>query len=484
MTKMQVTETNAEGLQHDFKVVIDAADIEQKVDARLTEAARDIRLPGFRPGKVPMKILKQRFGQSVLGEVLDQTVRESSVSLLEERGLRPAGQPKIEITSFDEGKNLEYDLSVEVLPVIEVMDLSTLELERLKVEASDEEIEQALNRLAEQRKTSEPITGKRKSKKGDVVVIDFTGSIDGVPFDGGAGTDYPLELGSNSFIPGFEDQLVGIKAGESMDVEVTFPEDYGATDLAGKKAVFACTAKEIRETKVPEPDEEFATSMGLENLEALKTAIREQLDGEFARAARDNMKRQLLDKLAEGHGFDVPPGMLESEFAGIWKQVEEAREKDQLDEDDKERSEEELKEQYRNIALRRVRLGLLLSEIGEKNGLSVSQEEINRAIMQQARQMPGQEQQVIEFFRSNPDAQRSLQAPIFEDKVVDFIFEMAKVDERTVSADELTAALSEESGAEAGTKKAKSDGRKKKAASKPKPDKKAKVTDDADEGDG
>lgn len=474
MTDMQVTETNAAGLQHDFKVVIAAADIAQKVDSRLADVAKDVRLPGFRPGKVPMKILKQRFGGSVLGEVLDQTIRESSASLLDERGLRPAGQPKIEITSFDEGKDLEFDISVEVLPDVEVMDLSTIELERLKVETGAEEIDAALQRIAEQRKTSEPITGKRMSKKGDIVVIDFVGSIDGTPFDGGKADDYPLELGSSSFIPGFEDQLVGVKAGESKDVEVDFPADYGAAELAGKKAVFACTVKEIREPKLPEIDDAFASEMGFDNLDALKTAISEQIGGEYAQVARDAMKRKLLDILADSHDFEVPPGMVDSEFEGIWKQVEQARENGQLDEDDKARSEDELRQQYRDIAVRRVRLGLLLSTVGEKNGLTVSQEEVNRAIMQQARQMPGQEQQVIEFFRNNEDAQRSLQAPIFEDKVVDFIVEMAKVAERTVSVDELTAAVSGD--AEAGGKKAKakSGGKRKKAA-------KAKDGDDAGE---
>jgi trigger factor len=443
MTKMQVTETNAEGLKHDFKVVIEANDIAQKVDARLADVGKDIRLPGFRPGKVPMKILKQRFGGSVLGEVLDQTIRESSTSLFEERGLRPAGQPKIEVTSFDEGKDLEFDVSIEVLPEIETMDLSTIEIEKLTVETGDEEVDAALQRIAEQNKTSEPITGKRMSKKGDVVVIDFVGSIDGTPFDGGKADDYPLELGSNSFIPGFEEQLIGVRAGESKDVEVSFPEE-----------------------KLPEIDDAFASNLGLENLDALKDAIREQIGGEYAQVARDAMKRKLLDILAEAHEFELPEGMLDSEFEGIWQQVEKARENDQLDEDDKARSEDELREQYRNIALRRVRLGLLLSDIGEKNGLTVSQEEVNRAIMQQARQMPGQEQQVIEYFRGSPDAQRSLQAPIFEDKVVDFIVEMAKVTERTVSVEELTAAATGDDGEGKSAKpKAKSGGRKKKAAS-------------------
>ncbi|MEK9661184.1 MAG: trigger factor, partial [Alphaproteobacteria bacterium] len=434
-----------------FKVVIEANDIAQKVDARLADVGKDIRLPGFRPGKVPMKILKQRFGGSVLGEVLDQTIRESSTSLFEERGLRPAGQPKIEVTSFDEGKDLEFDVSIEVLPEIETMDLSTIEIEKLTVETGDEEVDAALQRIAEQNKTSEPITGKRMSKKGDVVVIDFVGSIDGTPFDGGKADDYPLELGSNS---------------ESKDVEVSFPEDYGAEDLAGKNAVFACSVKEIREQKLPEIDDAFASNLGLENLDALKDAIREQIGGEYAQVARDAMKRKLLDILAEAHEFELPEGMLDSEFEGIWQQVEKARENDQLDEDDKARSEDELREQYRNIALRRVRLGLLLSDIGEKNGLTVSQEEVNRAIMQQARQMPGQEQQVIEYFRGSPDAQRSLQAPIFEDKVVDFIVEMAKVTERTVSVEELTAAATGDDGEGKSAKpKAKSGGRKKKAAS-------------------
>jgi trigger factor len=387
-----------------------------------------------------MKILKQRFGASVTGEVLEQTVRESSASVLEERGLRPAGQPKIEVTAFDKGKDLEFDLSVEVLPEIEIMDLSKIELERLKVSAGGDEIGQALERLAEQHKSSEPVVEAREAGPGDIVVIDFVGSIAGEKFEGGTGDDFPLELGSNSFIPGFEDQLVGVTVGQQRNVEVTFPAEYGAADLAGKTAVFVCTVKELREPRMPEVDEAFAASLGFENLDALKTAIREQHDREYGQLARGIMKRKLLDILDDAHQFPMPEGLVDGEFTSIWSQVEQARERGELDEDDKQRSEDELKAQYRKIAARRVRLGLLLSEIGEKNGLTVSQEEINRAIMQQARRMPGQEQRVIEYFRENRDAQRSLQAPIFEEKVVDFIVEMAQVTDREVAVDELTTA--------------------------------------------
>ena len=467
---MQVVETNSDSLLKDFKVTVAATDIETRIDSRLLEVGKDARIPGFRPGKVPVKVLKQRFGPAVRGEVLEAALRDSTQELLAERGLRPASQPQIEVTSYEEGNDLEYDLSVELLPDIGDVDFSSIELDRIKVSATDTEIGETLQRLADQNKQSQPVETARAAKTGDIVVIDFVGKIDDVPFDGGTGNDIQLELGAGQFIPGFEEQLVGAKAEQSLDVEVTFPEDYGSADLAGKDAVFACTVKELREPIAAELNDAFATTLGLESLEALKGAIREQLDGEYAQFTREKVKRELLDKLSEQFEFDVPPRMLDSEFDQIWTQVEQAREKGTLDEDDKDRSEEDLREQYRAIAERRVRLGLLLSHVGESNELSVTQEEVNRAIMDQARQMPGQEQQVIEFYRSNTEAQASLQAPIFEDKVVNFILEMAKVNERKISPEELRAETEAEAKAAeaAGTaEKPKKAPAKKKAAAKP-----------------
>jgi len=467
---MQVVETNTDSLLRDFKVTVAAADIETRIDSRLVEVGQDARIPGFRPGKVPVNVLKQRYGPAVRGEVLEAALRDSTRELLAERGLRPASQPQVEVTSYEEGNDLEYALSVEVLPDIGDVDFSSIELERIKVSATDTEIDETMQRLAEQHKQSQVIETARAAKIDDIVVIDFIGKIDDEPFDGGAGNDIQLELGAGQFIPGFEDQLVGAKAGQSLDVKVTFPEDYGSADLAGKDAVFACTVKELREPIAAELNDEFAATLGLESLDALKGAIREQLDGEYAQFTRDKVKRELLDKLSGEYDFDVPPRMLDSEFEQIWTQVEAAREKDTLDAEDKDKSEDELREQYRDIAARRVRLGLLLSHVGEANELTVTQEEVNRAIMDRARQMPGQEQQVIEFYRTNPEAQASLQAPIFEDKVVNFILEMATVNEREISPEQLraeTEAEAKAAEADAKAEKPKKAPAKKKAAAKP-----------------
>lgn len=436
---MQVVETNSESLLKDFKVTVAAADIEARIHSRLGEVGQDARIPGFRPGKAPVSVLKQRFGPAVRGEVLEATLRDSTQELLDERGLRPASQPQIEVKAYEEGNDLEYDISVELLPDIGEVDFAALELERVKVSATDTEIDETLQRLAEQNKQSQAVETARAAKKGDICVIDFVGKIDGEAFDGGTGNDIQIELGADQFIPGFEDQLIGAKAGQSLDVNVTFPEDYGSADLAGKDAVFACEVKELREPIATELNDDFAKILGLESLDALKEAIREQLDGEYAQYSRDKIKRELLDNLSDDYDFDVPPRMLDSEFGQIWQQVEDAREKDTLDAEDKGKSEEELREQYGAIAERRVRLGLLLSHVGESNELTVTQEEVNRAIMDQARQMPGQEQKVIDFYRENAQAQASLQAPIFEDKVVNFILEVASVSDREITPEQLRA---------------------------------------------
>ena len=434
---MQVVETKNEGLVRDYKITIGANDIEQRVDARVAEVGKTASLPGFRPGKVPQKVLKQRFGQAVMGEVLEAAVKDSSQEVMAERGLRPAGQPKIEIVSFDEAKDLEYDLSVEILPDIGDVDLSGLELERIKVVPNESEIDDAIDRIVKQNRETKPVETPRPVQSGDIVIMDFEGKIDGVPFDGGKGDGIRLEIGSEQFIPGFEDQLVGAEIDKQLDVKVSFPEDYGAEELAGKDAVFDCTVREIHEGVEVTVDDEFAKSLGMESLDALRSAVSDQLGTEYNRLTRERTKRQLLDKLAEGHDFDVPPRMAEDEFNQIWHQIEHAKEEDQLDDDDKGKSDDELREQYKEIADRRVRLGLLLSHIGETNSLTVTQEEVNRSIMDQARQLPGQEQMVIEYYRDNPQAMASLQAPIFEDKVVDFILEMAKVDEKEMSPEEL-----------------------------------------------
>ena len=438
---MQVTETNADGLKREFKVVIAADDLKEKVEGRLQELSGQVKLPGFRPGKVPIKILKQRFGPSVMGEVVERAVNDSSTQALNERGLRPAVAPKIEIVSFDEGKDLEYSMEMELLPDIEPMDFAKLELEKLKIEVPEQEVEEALERVASNQKTTQPLAKPRKAKTGDVLVLDFKGTVHGEAHPGMSAEDHHLELGSNSFITGFEDQLEGVSVGDTREVKVTFPEEYGNEKLAGQPAVFDCTIKDVLES-VPMPiDDSLAVSLGEENLEAVRDKIRTQITGDYENLARGRAKRVLLDKLAEGHDFPVPATMVDLEFETIWKQIEADREKGNVDPDDEGKDEEALKEEYRAIAERRVRLGLLLSEVGRINEIDVSQEEVNRALMQQVQRFPGQEQEIFKFYQSNPEALAQLRAPLFEDKIIDFIFDLAQVSERKITPDQLRAEL-------------------------------------------
>jgi len=473
---MQITETNTDGLKHEFKVVIASSDIEANVQSRLTEIGKTVRLPGFRPGKVPMPVLKQRFGASVMGEVLEKTVNETSSEAMSERNLRPALQPNIEILSFDQGKDLEYKLSVEVLPDIGTPSFADVEIERLQPEIPNEDIDSALERLAQQRRKSESVD--RAAAKGDITVIDFVGSMDGTPFAGGAANDFSLELGSGSFIPGFEDQLVGSTKGEKRTVKVAFPADYGNEDLAGKDAEFAVEIKDVKEQKAAAVDESLAEAVGMENLEALRDAVRSQIERDYNGIARQRLKRELLDVLAEKHHFAVPQGMVDLEFDAIWKQYE--AEKERLKEANKNnpeaaadsdaKSDDEVKAEYRAIAERRVRLGLLLSEVGRNNNITVTQDELNRALGEEARRYPGNERQVFDFYREHPEALGNLRAPIFEDKVIDFILEIAKVTERKIPAKDLIAA-EEEGDTEEEAKPAKKAAKKKPATEKKADDK-------------
>jgi trigger factor len=434
---MQVTETLAEGLKREFKVVVPAADIEKKVTERLTRLAASARLPGFRPGKVPTALLKKRYGSTVMGEVLEQAVSDSSAETIRSRGLRPAMQPKVSIAKFAEGEDLEYTMAMELLPDIEPVDFSSLELERLTVEVPESEVDEALKGLAARQRRSEPVAEPRQARQGDILVIDFVGRLGETEFQGGSAQGYHLELGGGSFIPGFEDQLVGAMPGEERTVTVTFPADYGNKDLAGKDATFTVTVKEIREPVQTPVDDELAKAVGLENLDALRGQISEQIQNEYKGLARVRMKRTLLDALADRHQFPVPPGMVESEFDEIWKQIEADRKDGRLDPEDAAKSEEDLRRDYRAIAERRVRLGLLLSEVGRANNIQVTAEELNRAVLDEARRFPGRERQVFEFYQKNPEMVARLRAPIYEDKIIDFILELAKLTERNVSPQEL-----------------------------------------------
>ena len=434
---MQVIDKNTDGLSREFNVVIPATSIEERVLSRLTEVGRTVNMPGFRPGKVPMKLLRTRFGQSVRGEILENTMNESIQAALVEKALKPAMQPKVELVNFEEGKDLEFSVKLEVLPEITTAELDNIELSRPVTPASDEEVDKAVTELLKSRRTTETVTTARAAKSGDAVVVDFVGSIDGVEFEGGKAKDATIEIGSGTYIPGFEDQLTGAKAGDAVTVKVKFPDEYGSKDLAGKDAEFKVDVKELKEFKIPELDNAFAAQLGDANAEALKTRIRAFLQQNHDQASRLRIKRQLLDKLAEEHSFAVPQGMVDVEFEAIWRQMEQVMKSGQLDPEDADKSEDDLKAEYRGIAERRVRLGLLLSDIGHKNGVQVSQEDLGRAMTQEAMRYPGQEQQVFEFYQKNPQALESLRAPIFEEKVVDFIFTKAKITNQEVSLDEL-----------------------------------------------
>jgi len=446
---MQVTETQSEGLQRSFEITVPASDIQSRVDGKLSELAKTVNLPGFRPGKVPVSLMKQRYGSSVMGEVVEQAVNEATQQAMNDRGLRPAGRPKVEIKSFEEGQDLTYTVEAEVMPEIEPVDFSSLEVERLVIEVSEDEMQETLQRLADANKTSRELEGPRPAAKGDLVTIDFQGTVDGEPHEGMNGEDQRLEIGSGRFIPGFEEQLEGAETGETREVTVTFPEDYPAEPLQGKTAVFKVTVKKIEESVALPIDDSLAQALGEETLESLRGKVRERMEQEYEQASRAHLKRRMLDRLAETHDFPVPPAMLEAEFEAIWKQIEHDKEHGHLDAEDQGKSDEELKGEYLKIAERRVRLGLLLSEIAQRNEIDVSQEELNQAMMAELRRYPGQEKEVIEYFRNSPDAVANLRAPIFEQKVIDHIVDLAQVTEKKVSKEAFQSLAEEESKEEA-----------------------------------
>ncbi len=434
---MQVTETLSEGLKREFKVVVPASDLEAQIESRLEELSKTVRMKGFRPGKVPMSIVRRQYRQSVLGEVLQQTIETSTRETIQERELRPALQPTIDIGSFDDGEDLEFTMGLELLPAIELGDLSDLALTRLKADVADDAVDDALGRIAEQNRRFEAPSEPREAAEGDQLLIDFAGEIDGEPIEHGEAEDFELELGSAGFIPGFEDQLIGAKPGEDRTLKVTFPEDYPAENLAGKEATFKVAVKEVRERVEVPIDDELAKAQGLDDLAALKDSIREQLGHHYDRASQARLKRALLDVLDERYRFDVPPGMVEQEFEGIWGQIEADAERTEtpltevLD-----KPEEEAREEYRGIAERRVRLGLLLSEVGNQNDITVDREDLLKAALESAQGHPNP-QQILDFYRSQPDALERFRAPVYEDKVVAFLVEMATVSDEVVPLEEL-----------------------------------------------
>jgi trigger factor len=442
---MQVTETLSEGLKREFKVSVPAAELDTKVNQRLDELKSRVQISGFRPGKVPVSHLRRLYGRSAMAEVIEATVRDTNTQIFSERGFKLAGDPKVtlpteqaDVEKLIEGKSdLDYTVAIEILPPIELADFKTFKLTRLSADVADSEIDEAVNRIAEQNKPYAAKAPGEKAAAKDRVTIDFTGSIDGKAFEGGTGGDVVVEIGSGTFIPGFEDQLIGAVAGEQRKIEASFPENYASAELAGKKASFDTTIKSVETPQPVTIDDEFAKKLGLESLTKLRDAIKERVEREHTAMARQKLKRELLDQLDNSHKFAPPPSLVEDEFNRVWSSVTTEMEREKKTFADENTTEEKARDEYKKIAERRVRLGLVLAEIGEKNKITVSDEEVSRAVVEQARQFPGQEQQVWEYYRKNPQALASVRAPIYEEKVVDFVLELAKVDDKKVSRDEL-----------------------------------------------
>ncbi|WP_262691561.1 trigger factor [Kordiimonas aestuarii] len=468
---MQIEELLNEGLKREYKIVVEASELDAKLDAVLDEFRATAKIKGFRPGKAPISLLKRMHGDRAKGQVLNEAMQESSAKLFEEKEIRPALRPEVDMGDYEDGKNLEYTLKVEVLPEISVDAFKAPALERWVAEIADADVDAFVERIAGQQKTFKKAAKTVKSTDGDAVLIDFVGSVDGVEFEGGKGEDYQLELGSGSFIPGFEEQLVGVKAGDEKVVKVTFPAEYHSEELKGKDAEFKVTVKEVRRPADAKIDDELAKSLGFDSLDALKESVKGQLENDNKSLTRAHMKRGLLDALAEEYDFDVPPGMVDLEYRQIWEQIKrdavqsgDAKPEDFEGQD--EPADKDEAEEFRSIAERRVRLGLLLSELGVKNNVQVTQEEVNRRIIEEARRFPGQEAQVFEFYQKNEEARAQLRAPIFEEKVVDFVLEMSKLTDKTVSREELEAAVRAIDEEDANPTKSKKAPAKKKAATK------------------
>ncbi|MGD9535742.1 MAG: trigger factor [Alphaproteobacteria bacterium] len=442
---MQVTETLSEGLKRELKVVVPATELESAVEKRLAQLSRTVRLKGFRPGKVPMNVVRQRFRGAVLSEVIEKQIQETSAKAIADRNVRPAGQPTLEIMGYDPGKDLEFKMGFEVLPAVELGDFSTIELTRETAKPDETEIEAALQRVADSERRYDKAEG-REAASDDQLLLDFEGSVDGTTFDGGKADDFELVLGSGALIPGFEDQLTGAKAGDERTVEVTFPERYPRETLAGKAASFKVKVKEVREPVPVAIDDELAKRFNYESLEAMRAAVQERLTQDYENVSRAKIKRKLLDKLAERYTFPVPESMVEQEFQQIWGQIKaEAEQTKSTVEAVIGKSEADGKVEYRGIAERRVRLGLLLAEVGRQNGVTVEREDLLHAAMQSARSI-AQPKQIMDFYRNNPNALERFRAPVFEEKTVDFLLKMAKVTEQSVTPAELLTDPDEEEG--------------------------------------
>ncbi len=443
---MTVTETLNDGLKRAYDVVITATAISAKVDTAIAQVAPQVRMPGFRPGKVPANLVRKMHGEALRREALQEAINEAVNQLMADKGIRPAMQPTIELDSAAaEGEDLKVSVALEILPEVPDAAIDGIALERLMVEASDADVDAAVERLAQQQKSFEDAPAKAKAKTGDLVVMDYAGTVDGVAFEGGTGEDMEIELGSGRLIPGFEDGLEGVKVGDKKVLNVTFPADYPAENLAGKPAEFAVTVKAVKHAKSPAIDDTLATNLGLESLDQLKTILKDQVESELNGLTRTYLKRKLLDYLAAAHSFDVPPSMVDAEFQQIWAQVT-----SEATDDDKAQMEAE-RGDYGRIAERRVRLGLLLSDIGQKNGVQVTQAEMARLVAQEAARYRGQEREVQKYFAENAIAAAQLRAPLFEEKVVDFLLGKATITDRVVTRAELEAAIESEDETPLGT---------------------------------
>ena len=442
---MQVTETLAEGLKHEFKISVPASDLDAKADAKLVDLKDKVKLNGFRPGKVPVSHLKKVYGRSVMAETIDQTIRDTNTQIFTDRGFRLATEPKItmpteqkEVEELLAGKtDLTYTVAIEVVPTIQLADFKTFTVEKPVVEVSDADVDEAIKRIADQNRPYAAKADGAKAETGDRVTISFKGSINGELFDGGTGEGIPVVIGAGQFIPGFEEQLVGMAVGETRALKVSFPKNYASEKLAGQPAEFETTATLIEAPGDSKIDDEFAKTLGLESLDKLKEAARERLVAEFAGATRQRVKRALLDRLDDSHKFEAPPSLIEEEFNLMWNSIKAEMESSGKTFADEDTTEDAAKEEYHKIADRRVRLGLVLSEIGEKNKITVTDDEVGRAVIERARQMPGREKEVWDYYRNNANALAQLRAPIYEDKVVDFILELANVTEKKVSREDL-----------------------------------------------
>jgi trigger factor len=435
MAKAQVLKQ--EGLKHEFSVTVPKQVLDEQKRLRLVEIGKTAKLPGFRPGKVPMNVVEQRHGETARAEALDQAVSDAAEQTLSEHKLRPAMQPKIELISFAEDKDLEFKMAVEVLPEVKPGDFSAIALERPVAEVEAAKVDETISSFAKRMREPEIVEEKRAAKMGDILVIDFDGSVDGEKRPGMKGDDHRLELGSKSFIDNFEEQLVGSKVGDKKVISVTFPEQYHAAELAGKKAEFAVEVKELRAPKPVELNDELAKEMGFPSMDKLRERVQTDIAADYQRISRSVVKRELMDKLADSHKFEVPSGLLEAEFGSIWKQVEEAKSRGDLPAEDKNKSEDELRKEYKNIAERRIRLGLLLAEVATQNKLEVAGNELRNALMAEARKYPGQEKAVFDYYTQTQGAMERIRAPLLEEKVIDFIIGKAKVTEKKITAEEL-----------------------------------------------